>query len=87
MEDISVSIYGPDSIEYQGKVSALTSVNDKGTFDILPLHSNFITVIKNKLILYESTGNKKEISLTQGVLKAVKNQVSIFLGIEGLREK
>jgi len=86
MQDISVTIYGPESILYQGKVKAVTSVNDKGKFDILPLHSNFISIVKNYLILHELQGSQKEFKLKQGVLRLVNNQMSIFLGLEGLKQ-
>jgi F0F1-type ATP synthase epsilon subunit len=85
-QDISVTIYGLDSILYKGKVSALTSVNEKGKFDILPLHSNFISVVKDYLILHQKEGSEKKFKLGQGVLKLTNNEVNIFLGLEGLKE-
>ena len=84
--DISVTIYGLESILYQGKVKALTSVNESGKFDILPMHSNFISIVKDYLILHERQETKKEFKLTRGVLRVVNNEASIFLGLEGLQE-
>lgn len=85
-QDISVIIYGLESILYEGKVSAITSVNDKGKFDILPFHSNFISVIKDDLVLHERTGFQRKFKLKKGVLKMVNNQASVFLGLEGLTQ-
>ncbi len=84
--EISVIIYGLESILYEGKVKALSSVNDKGKFDILANHANFISLIKDKIILHERTGKKKEFILKKGVLKIVSDQVRVFLGLEGLQE-
>ena len=86
MHDISVTIYSLESILYQGKVNAVTSVNEKGKFDILPLHSNFISVIKQFILLHEIKGTKKEFKLKEGVLKFNDNQAHVFLGIEGLKD-
>ena len=86
MQDISVTIYSLEHILYSGKVSALTSVNEKGKFDILPLHSNFISIVKDYLILHEKQGMEKKYKLSQGVLKLSNNQAFIFLGLEGLKE-
>jgi len=86
-KEISVTIYGLESIIYQGKIKALTSVNDKGKFDILAFHSNFISIVKDYLILHERQGSQKEFKLKQGVLKLVNNQMSIFLGLEGLQRE
>ena len=85
MQEISVTIYGPESIIYQGKVKAISSVNEKGDFDILPLHSNFISIVKDFVILHERQGSKKEYKLNRGVLRLVNNQVSIFVGLEGIQ--
>lgn len=86
-QELSVTIYGLESVLYQGKINALTSINDKGTFDILPFHTNFISVIKDRIILHKRSGDDQEFKLKKGVLKIVGNQVSVFLGIEGLQER
>lgn len=85
-QNIVVTIYNLESTLYEGKVNALTSVNERGKFDILPLHSNFISIVTDYLILHESNGNKKEFKLSEGVLKMSNNQAFIFLGLEGLKE-
>ena len=83
--EISVTIYDLEAIVYKGKIKALTSVNEKGKFDILPLHSNFISIVKDYLILHEREGKDKEFKLKRGVLRVVNNEISIFLGLEGLQ--
>ena len=83
--DISVTIYGLDSILYQGSVIGITSVNDKGKFDILPLHSNFISIVSDFLILHENNGEQKEFKLNKGVLKFTNNEANIFLGLDQLK--
>lgn len=82
--ELSVIVYGLESVVYEGKVRSVSSYNDKGLFDILPLHSNFISLIKDNLMIHERSGSKKEFKLKNGVLKVVANEVSIFLGIEEL---
>ncbi len=62
-------------------VKALSSVNERGPFDILPLHENFISIIREKITFHKKDGSKKEIQLERGVLKITKNEVSIYLGI------
>ena len=84
--DISVTIYSLESVLFKGRVNALTSVNDKGKFDILPMHSNFISIVKDILVLHQKGGIEKEFKLTQGVLKMSNNEAFVFLGLEGLKE-
>ena len=85
-QEISVTIYGLESTLYDGKVQAITSKNVKGTFDILPTHSNFISLVEDLLILHERAGTKKEFKMKNGVLEVVNNHVSVFLDVEGLKE-
>lgn len=84
-KSLSITIFGPDKVLYQGNIKALTSVNDAGRFDVLPLHSNFISIIRDFLILHESDNKNKEMKFREGVLKVFGDDISIFLGIEGLK--
>jgi len=86
VQNILVTIYSLESILFQGEVKALTSVNEKGKFDILPLHSNFISIVRDYVILHQKNGEEKTFKLSQGVIKLNNNQANIFLGLEGLKE-
>ena len=86
-DEIQVSIFDLESIVYQGKIKALTSINEKGKFDILPMHSNFISIVKDYIILHERQGSQKEFKLRRGVLRLVNNQISIFIGLEARSQK
>lgn len=76
-----ISVRTPDKILYDGYADALSSVNEKGTFDILPFHANFICLIKDKIIIHNKT-EIKEIKVDNGVLKASKNKVYVLMGKE-----
>lgn len=69
---------------FEGYVKALSSVNDRGLFDILPFHTNFISIIKEKIIIHKEDGTKEEIPIDAGVLKQLNNTVQVFLGIKAL---
>lgn len=77
--NLTVSIMNSEQVLYAGEVTAISSYNDLGLFDILPLHTNFITLIKDAVIIKELTGAKKEIKIAKGVLRAKANQVEVFL--------
>ena|SRR3989338_2922639 len=80
---IHLTVMNFEDIVYEGNVIALSSENEQGVFDILPLHTNFISIIRKKITLYESEGVKKDIPIKTGILKAIENNVSVFLGLEG----
>ncbi len=66
---------------FEGKAVSVSSQNQLGDFDILPQHTNFITLIYNYLTIVTP---KKEIikyNFKRGVLRVRKNKVEIFLGL------
>lgn len=68
-----------DAVLYQGNVEAITSYNDKGTFDILSQHINFISLIKDRLVLREKLDQTKEIPMSRGIVKVFSNKVFIYI--------
>jgi F0F1-type ATP synthase epsilon subunit len=76
-----VNIIAKDKIVLHEDVKAITSYNEAGVFDILPEHTNFITVIKNKIIIHKKDGLDKEIALDSGVLRVLKNKIDVFIGL------
>ncbi len=81
-EKLKVVVKSPEGIVFEGEVYAITSKNIGGLFDILPFHSNFISIINELLLLYETKQNPKEIKIQNGVMKVTENDVEIFLGVE-----
>ena len=66
---------------FEGKAISVSSQNQLGDFDILPQHTNFITLIYNYLTIVTP---KKEIikyNFKRGVLRVRKNKVEVFLGL------
>ena len=78
---LKVTIKNKDNSTIEEEVKAVSSFNESGPFDLLPLHENFISIIKDKLIIHKKDGSAKEITLERGVLKIFENEISIFLGI------
>lgn len=67
---------------YTGNAKAISSRNDKGPFDILPMHAHFITLIRDMVTIHISPGNDMRISLSQGVLKVKDDFVQVYIGID-----
>jgi F0F1-type ATP synthase epsilon subunit len=66
---------------YQGKAAAVSSENKVGKFDILPGHTNFISLIFNKLTVQTLAKEKIEYNFKRGVLEVSEDQVKVFLGL------
>jgi F0F1-type ATP synthase epsilon subunit len=71
-----------DKIIYQGEASSVSSVNERGKFDILPQHSNFISLVKDYLIIRGKDGKSTEIKIDNGIIRVHKDKVDIYIGIK-----
>lgn len=80
-EKLLLVIRDRNTLLFQGEVTAVSSFNDKGPFDILPQHANFISIIKKHVVIHLPTKEKKRIELESGILKVRDNNVEIYLGI------
>ena len=66
---------------FQGAAAAVSSENKIGKFDILPEHTNFISLIFNKLTIHLLDEKKIDYAFNRGVLEVSENLVKVFLGI------
>ena len=80
---ILLKIQTKEGVVFNGEVKAVTSYNDKGIFDVLFEHENFISVIKSKIIIHLTNGVDREMKIDNGVMKVYENEVHIFLGLTG----
>lgn len=79
---LTVNIKRPDRVEFIGSAKAVTSTNMKGTFDVLPYHSNFISLIKEKVTVHILEGEPISYTLQAGIIKVTGNNVTVLIGIE-----
>ncbi len=77
-----VLIHDEKGIIFNDVAASLSSVNDQGPFDILAEHTNFITLIKEKIILHLASGEKKEFAVDGGVLHCFQYRVEVYLGVK-----
>lgn len=77
---IHVVIKDKNGVVAEDDVFAITSMNSVGLFDVLPFHTNFISLIRNTLTLHGQKG-KKEMKIGVGLLRVSENEISIYLGL------
>lgn len=80
-EKLSIMIRDRGGVLYEGKVDSLSSYNDKGPFDVLGLHANFISIIKKSVSLRLRGKVVEELPLETGVMVVKANTVEVYLGI------
>lgn len=82
MDSVFVTIRNKERILFKDKAKAVSAFNDKGVFDILPEHENFISLIYEKVVIHTNMGKDEEFKMTNGILRVYKNNVYIYIGIE-----
>ncbi|OGH39611.1 MAG: hypothetical protein A3B41_02005 [Candidatus Levybacteria bacterium RIFCSPLOWO2_01_FULL_37_26] len=78
---ITINIKNRQGTMFSDTVKAVSSYNDKGPFDILSEHENFISLIKQKIVIHKLDNKTQEFKIDNGVLRVYKNNVNIFIGI------
>ena len=78
---ITVRINSPEKVLWEGEADSITSENNEGTFDILPMHANFITFIEKKPIVVRMGRETKEYTFDNSVIYTHDNKVFIYTHI------
>ncbi len=69
---------------YEDSVSSITSFNEKGRFDVLGQHANFISLITKALTIRKKEGEAKEIKFDYALMRVISNNVEVYVGLQGL---
>jgi len=79
---LTVRINSPDKILWEGEAEWVSSENKDGVFDILPYHSNFVTIIEDKDIKVKLVhGEVVTYKYPRSVIYAHSNSVKIYTKI------
>jgi F0F1-type ATP synthase epsilon subunit len=79
-KNLKVQIRSRSKSYFDDMAYSLTSVNGKGVFDVLPYHANFVTLIKDKLIVDKGLPSEVELPLEKGVLNVKGDKIDVYLG-------
>ncbi len=67
---------------FEGPALAITSNNERGIFDILPFHANFISLINDYIEISLPNGDKQRIDIDKGLLRVTDDTVDVYLEIQ-----
>ncbi len=81
---IKVIVRDTENIIFEGDADRISSFNELGQFDVYQMHANFISIIKQEIMLYHNNQKVKELKVEQAVMKVKGDTVHIFLGIESI---
>ncbi len=70
-----------DGDVFRASVKTVTSNNDRGRFDVLSYHANFISLIKDYVEYIDMNNKKSKIPVRDAVMRVDDNNVDVFVGI------
>jgi hypothetical protein len=77
-----VKVYSPFRDYYDGQAVSVSAENDTGSFDILPGHHNFISLlIPCNLVIRVAGESGQKIRISGGVMHVKADKVIVFLDI------
>ena len=78
-ETIHIKIQTRQEIIYEGDVLSVSSKNDTGPFDILPEHANFISIVKDQIVLRFPNKQQQQFRLQTGILQVEEGRVNVYI--------
>jgi len=78
---LSVRVNSPERVLWEGTALSVSSKNAQGPFDILPLHTNFVSIIENEKIKINTGSEIKEYTFPHSVIYVHSNHVYIYTNI------
>ena len=79
---LNVKIVSPENILFEGQALSLTCINKEGQFDILPFHSNFISLIYESITVFPLSAEPIKIPIGYALLKCLSNNITIFTNVD-----
>lgn len=80
-DHIHVMVRNRKQLLFDDDVKAVTSKNDTGIFDVLPEHSNFISVLKESITIHKLDGTELVIPLQNGLIKVKDSSIKCYIDL------
>lgn len=77
--ELNVIIRKRDGKVFEGAAKSVSSLNDIGPFDILPKHTNFVAIIKERIEIIKTNDEHVKMTTNRGIVFVKQNQVEIYL--------
>ena len=77
-----LSVRNREQVLINEEVKSISSFNDKGVFDVLPEHTNFISLIHRFIAVRRINGETLQIRLENGIMRVYREKIDVFLGLK-----
>lgn len=79
---MTVKVYAPFQVYFEGEAYSVSAVNDTGPFDILPHHHNFLCMlVPCNLVITPAEGPQKTIKVHRALMHVKADRVVVFMDV------
>jgi len=78
---MSVKVYAPFKVYYEGEAVSVTAVNESGPFDILPKHHNFLCMLVPCDLLIETPTGQEIVKISRALMHVKAEAVTVFVDV------
>jgi len=76
-----IKVYSPYMVYFDEDGYSISAENDTGTFDILPRHHNFMTLLNPCDLIVRSLRDAQKIRISRGIMHVKADRVIVFLDV------
>ena len=78
---MSVKVYAPFKVYFEGEAFSVSAVNATGPFDILPHHHNFLCMLVPCTLTVTSTSGVKTVKISRALMHVKADSVNVFMDV------
>ncbi len=78
---MSVKVYAPFQVYFEGDAYSVTAANETGPFDILPRHHNFICMLVPCNLVIKTPYEEKVVKISRALMHVKAERVVVFVDV------
>lgn len=78
---MSVKVYAPFQMYFEGDAYSVSAENDTGPFDILPKHHNFLCMLVPCTLVVKHPKGDKKIKIHRALMHVKSDKVVVFMDV------
>lgn len=78
---MSVKVYAPFQVYFEGDAYSISSINATGPFDILPHHHNFLCMLSPSTMSIQTPDGEKKIKISRALMHVKADRVVVFMDV------
>lgn len=78
---LSVKVFSPYQVFYDGPAESLSGVNRTGPFDVLLYHANFFSLLAPGDIVVNTGYQQLKFPIARGIIQVYQNRATVFVDV------